>query len=113
MLVAIAVCAASAVASRSRPGARRTVGLDAPALQHLAQIPGVLLLAWAVAGNAARVRPRSRRPVPRPDRAGPCLDTDGGACAISPATPEGAHLRLTPARAGTPGQERMPPEAVP
>jgi hypothetical protein len=63
MLAAMAVCAASAVVFAIPPGVLAgTVGLGAPALQHLAQIPGVLLLARAVAGNAVRVRPLAVSP---------------------------------------------------
>jgi len=61
VLVAIAVLALSAVffvlPARIFPA---SVGLDARSLQHLAQIPGVLLLAWIVVDAAQQAgRPRS------------------------------------------------------
>ena len=61
VLVAIAVLALSAVffalPARIFPA---SIGLDARSLQHLAQIPGVLLLAWIVVDAAQQAgRPRS------------------------------------------------------
>jgi hypothetical protein len=53
MLVAIAVCALSAVFFAFPTGAlSRTVGLDARSLQHLGQIPGVLLISQVILGGA-------------------------------------------------------------
>jgi hypothetical protein len=59
ILVAMAVCAASAVVFVIPAGILPSaVGLDARALQHLVQIPGVLLLSRAVvAGAVAPLRP--------------------------------------------------------
>lgn len=58
MLVAIAVCAMSAVFF-AVPGETlsSTVGLDARSLQHLGQIPGVLLISQVIAGGAFARRP--------------------------------------------------------
>jgi hypothetical protein len=53
MLAAIAVCALSAVFFAFPAGTlSSTVGLDARSLQHLGQIPGVLLISHAIAGRA-------------------------------------------------------------
>jgi hypothetical protein len=55
MLAAIAVCALSAVFFAFPAGTlRSTVGLDARSLQHLGQIPGVLLISYVIAGGALR-----------------------------------------------------------
>lgn len=55
MLAAIAVCALSAVFFAFPAGTlSSTVGLDARSLQHLGQIPGVLLIADVIAGGALR-----------------------------------------------------------
>jgi hypothetical protein len=55
MLAAIAVCALSAVVFAVPAGVlTSTVGLDARSLQHLAQIPGVLLITHVIAGGALR-----------------------------------------------------------
>jgi hypothetical protein len=57
MLVAIAVCALSAIFFAFPAGTlSNTVGLDARSLQHLGQIPGVLLISQVVAGGALRRR---------------------------------------------------------
>jgi len=65
VLVAMAVLALSAVffvlPARIFPA---SVGLDARSLQHLAQIPGVLLLAWIVVDAAQQ----ARRPTSLPRR---------------------------------------------
>lgn len=69
MLAAIAACAASAVVFAVPAGTLAgTVGLGAPALQHLTQIPGVLLLARAVANRSGRGQ--SSLPRCRGDRVG-------------------------------------------
>lgn len=63
MLIAIAVCALPAVFFALPAGALPTaVGLDARSLQHLGQIPGVLLLCQVVvtAGTFARPGPAGR-----------------------------------------------------
>jgi hypothetical protein len=53
MLAAIAVCALSAVFFALPAGIlSSTVGLDARSLQHLGQIPGVLLISHVIAGGA-------------------------------------------------------------
>jgi hypothetical protein len=53
MLVAIAVCALSAIVFAFPAGTlSNAVGLDARSLQHLGQIPGVLLISHAIAGRA-------------------------------------------------------------
>jgi hypothetical protein len=53
MLVAIAVCALSAVFFAFPAGTlSSTVGLDARSLQHLGQIPGVLLISHAIIRSA-------------------------------------------------------------
>jgi hypothetical protein len=48
MLVAIGGCALSAAALAIPTGVRDAIGIDGRSLQHLAQIPGVLLLLYAV-----------------------------------------------------------------
>ncbi|HEY6748941.1 MAG TPA: hypothetical protein VI357_24890 [Mycobacteriales bacterium] len=68
MLAAIAVCALSAVFFAFPAGTlSRSVGLDARSLQHLGQIPGVLLISHVIAGGALRRRPDE--PI-RPGRSG-------------------------------------------
>jgi Family of unknown function (DUF6962) len=58
MLAAMAVCALSAVFFAFPAGVLSgTVGLDARSLQHLGQIPGVLLITQVIAGGALRRRP--------------------------------------------------------
>jgi hypothetical protein len=53
MLTAVAVCALSAVFFAFPAGIlSSTVGLDARSLQHLGQIPGVLLISRVIAGGA-------------------------------------------------------------
>jgi hypothetical protein len=65
MLAAIAVCALSAVVFALPSGAvSSAVGLDARSLQHLAQIPGVLLITQVVGGALLR-------PADQPVEAGP------------------------------------------
>jgi hypothetical protein len=57
MLVAIAVCALSAIFFAFPAGTlSNAVGLDARSLQHLGQIPGVLLISQVIAGGALRRR---------------------------------------------------------
>ena len=66
MLAAIAVCALSAVFFALPAGMLvSTVGLDARSLQHLGQIPGVLLISHVIAGGALL------RPNDEPIRSGP------------------------------------------
>ncbi len=69
VLVAIAVLALSAVffalPAQIFPA---SVGLDARSLQHLAQIPGVLLLAWIVVDAAHPEPGPARRPTSLPRR---------------------------------------------
>ena len=66
MLAAIAVCALSAVVFAVPTGAvSSAVGLDARSLQHLAQIPGVLLISQVVGGGAL-LRPADRPLQARP-----------------------------------------------
>jgi hypothetical protein len=68
MLAAIAVCALSAVFFAFPAGTlSRTVGLDARSLQHLGQIPGVLLISHVIAGGA--LLRRKDEPI-RPGRTG-------------------------------------------
>ena len=70
MLAAIAVCALSAVffAFPART-LLSTVGLDARSLQHLGQIPGVLLISHVIARGA--LLHRKDEPIrPGPSRAG-------------------------------------------
>jgi hypothetical protein len=55
MLVAIAVSIAAGLL-RLVPGAASAVGLDGDSAYHLAQIPGMVLLFYAVSGAAARKR---------------------------------------------------------
>ena len=61
MLVAIAVLAASAVFLAFPAGT--FPGLDARSLQHLGQIPGVLLLTQVVAGGALSTSDTAGRPI--------------------------------------------------
>jgi hypothetical protein len=68
VLVAIAVLSLSAVFFALPAGIYPTsVGLDARSLQHLAQIPGVLLLTWVVvdAARSAPALPSRPTSVPR------------------------------------------------
>jgi hypothetical protein len=68
VLVAMAVLAVSAIFFVLPAGIfPASVGLDARALQHLAQIPGVLLLTWVVvdAANPAPALPPRPTSVPR------------------------------------------------
>jgi hypothetical protein len=66
MLIAIAVCALSAVFFAFPAGTlSNAVGLDARALQHLGQIPGVLLITQVMAGGAF-VRRRDEPVAARP-----------------------------------------------
>jgi hypothetical protein len=72
MLVAIAVCALSAIFFAFPAGTlSNAVGLDARALQHLGQIPGVLLITHVIAGGAFLRRkdePVDAGPARRPGR---------------------------------------------
>jgi hypothetical protein len=69
VLVAVAVLAVSAVFFVLPAGIYPTsVGLDARSLQHLAQIPGVLLLTWVVVDAAHPTTALSRRPASAPRR---------------------------------------------
>jgi hypothetical protein len=69
VLVAIAVLALSAVFFVLPAGIfPASIGLDARALQHLAQIPGVLLLAWIVVDAAQSAPGQARRPTSVPRR---------------------------------------------
>ncbi|MEW6582848.1 MAG: hypothetical protein AB1416_08820 [Actinomycetota bacterium] len=65
-VAAALVASMGAAAARALPAASEPVpGLDPTSLYHVAQIPGLLLLAWAVA--AARPRRGPLRPIPLED----------------------------------------------
>ena len=69
VLVALGVLALSAVFFVLPAGLIPTsVGLDARSLQHLTQIPGVLLLSWVVLDGAQPTPGLPRRPTPLPWR---------------------------------------------
>ena len=70
MLTAITVCALSAVFFALPAGTlANPIGLDARSLQHLGQIPGVLLITHLIA--AGTLQPRNNQPIrPSPSGAG-------------------------------------------
>jgi hypothetical protein len=65
VITALAVSGLAAVARALPSGATELVGLDPTSLYHLAQIPGLVLLAWAVLARAPATG--TRRSYPAPD----------------------------------------------
>ena len=65
VITALAVSGLAAVARALPSGTTELVGLDPTSLYHLAQIPGLVLLAWAVLAHAPTTE--ARRSYPAPD----------------------------------------------